>query len=108
MFTKKGAAKTKGPRKSGLAAAITVSKPVLFEYFAPDACAVFVAGSFNDWNETQHPLTKVRAGKWRAEVSLPAGRYEYRFLVDGQWASDQKPVEAVPNPFGSYNSVISI
>jgi len=36
------------------------------------------------------------------------GHYEYRFIVDGQWMADPNAAQAVPNPFGSSNSVLNI
>lgn len=81
---------------------------VVFEYYAPLAKGVHVAGAFNDWNLQAHPLKKDKSGKWKAELSLPRGRYEYRYLVDGVWENDQRPVECVPNAFGSWNSVITV
>jgi hypothetical protein len=36
---------------------------------------------------------------------LPAGIYEYRLVVDGQWIADPLASETVPNPFGGRNSL---
>ena len=47
-------------------------------------------------------------GTWKATVWLPAGRYEYRFVVDGQWISDPSARESVQNTFGSTNSVLVV
>ena len=80
----------------------------VFEYFAPAAQAVFVAGTFNHWEEGACPLKRDRSGKWRLELALPPGRYEYRYLVDGVWENDQRPVECVPNAFGSWNCVVTL
>jgi hypothetical protein len=41
-------------------------------------------------------------------VWLPAGRYEYRFVVDGNWISDPCAKESVQNTFGSTNSVVVV
>jgi hypothetical protein len=41
-------------------------------------------------------------------VWLPAGRYEYRFVVDGQWMSDPSAREYVQNTFGSTNCVLVV
>jgi hypothetical protein len=41
-------------------------------------------------------------------VWLPAGRYEYRFVVEGQWMSDPNVRECVQNPVGSNNSVLVV
>jgi len=51
-------------------------------------------------------MRKGNDGLWRSKVWLPPGRHEYRFVVDGQWISDPKAAEAVPNPYGGSNSVL--
>ena len=83
-------------------------KKVSFEFFAPQAEAVEIAGTFNGWNPAQTPLKKDREGKWKVTLALTPGRYEYRYRVDGGWQNDQKPGECVPNPYGTWNCVIEI
>lgn len=79
-----------------------------FEYFAPQAGKVGLGGTFNGWDPFKASMKKDREGKWKAVLELPPGRYEYRFWVDGIWQNDQKPVECVPNPFGTWNCVIQV
>ena len=78
---------------------------VEFEYFNPTAGEVFVAGSFNNWEPRATPLIQQRGGKWSADLLLKPGRYEYRFVVDGQWQDDPMAAHFVANPFGSLNCV---
>lgn len=85
-----------------------VEKKVVFEYFAPQAEKVELAASFNGWNPSKTSLRKDRDGKWKTTVNLPPGRYEYRFQVDGIWQNDQRPVECVPTPFGSWNCILEV
>lgn len=85
-----------------------LEKKVIFEYYAPSADKVQLAGDFNGWEPSQSPLKKERDGRWKVTLTLPSGRYQYRFLVDGNWQNDQKPVECVPNPFGAWNCVLKI
>ena len=85
-----------------------LKKKVIFEYYAPLVRMVYVAGTFNDWNLESFPLKKDKTGKWRLELALPLGRYEYRYLVDGIWENDQRPVECIPNAFGSWNCVVTV
>lgn len=47
-------------------------------------------GDFNEWNVNTHPMKKNKRGVWEKAVMLPPGRYEYKFLVDGQWRNDPK------------------
>ena len=88
------------------------SKPtnekVQFEFFAPNAKSVGIAGSFTGWEKNPLLLKQGKNGTWSITTELPAGRHEYRFLVDGQWQNDQKPVECVANPFGSTNCIVVV
>lgn len=85
-----------------------LEKKLEFEYFAPHARMVHLAGTFNDWNVEACPLKKDSEGKWKVTLTLAPGRYEYRYLVDGVWENDQRPVECVPNAFGSWNCVVTV
>jgi len=64
---------------------------VIFRYKpAYPAQSVVVAGSFNRWSKTANPLTFSKSDStWQTRLTLPFGRYEYRFLVDGKrWMRD--------------------
>jgi len=61
----------------------TPSKPVEFSCHAPDAQAVFLAGTFNDWSADTLPLARQTDGHWRATVPLAPGHHEFKFVVDG-------------------------
>ncbi len=81
-------------------------KRITFKLRAPDAQCVSLAGDFNSWNPEMHPLKKSSAGLWKKMVSLSPGRYEYRFMVDGEWHNDPDCTTCSPNPFGSNNCVL--
>jgi hypothetical protein len=76
-----------------------------FTLDAPDAQAVALAGSFNGWAPDARPLKRGKGGAWETTFLLPPGRYEYRFVVDGQWRDDPACTERVPNGHGSENCV---
>ena len=80
---------------------------VQFKVAVTHAKSVSVAGTFNDWDPKKTPLQK-NGEAWDTTIALPRGQYEYRFVVDGQWMADPNAVDAVPNPFGSSNSVLNI
>lgn len=83
------------------------SVPHHLELHAPDASAVSVAGTWNAWQA--EPLAAGSGGTFHALVSLPAGRYEYMFLVDGQrWIPDPRVPITRDDGFGQRNSVIDI
>ena len=104
MPTKKPAAKA-APKKTPATKA-GAKKRANFQFEAPSAGEVFVAGTFNEWDPTARPLKRDKAGVFRTWMSLPAGTYEYRFVVDGEWCDDPKADQHVPNPHGGSNSVL--
>ena len=69
---------------------------------------VCIAGSFNDWHPNVTPMVRLDDGKWAKELALRPGRYEYRFVVDGQWVDDPAATELIPNPFGTPNAVLVV
>jgi len=82
---------------------------------APEAKEVFVAGTFNDWNPTSHPLKRTGDGHWALTLDLPPGRYEYKFVIDGQWCCEQgcdKHYDGCPgcvaNQFGTMNRILEV
>ena len=83
-------------------------EPVEFSLNLPDARSVAVVGTFNDWDPHRTPMRLESKGTWKAAVWLPAGRYEYRFIADGQWISDPSARECAQNTFGSTNSVLVV
>jgi len=82
--------------------------PIRFEFTAPTASNVCIAGTFNGWHPSNKRLHPSGMGQWWKETSLSPGRYEYCFVVDGQWMSDPLAAETVPNPFGGRNSVLNV
>jgi len=80
-------------------------KKVQFEFSAPGAREVFVAGEFNNWDARANPLKKDKNGLWKITLPLTPGKYEYRFLTDGKWGNDPSCSGCVPNKFGSQNCV---
>ncbi len=74
-----------------------------FSLSAPQAKSVLITGNFNQWNLSAHPLKQDKKGVWKISLPLGSGRYEYRFLVDGQWQNDPNCSSFIENPFGTLN-----
>ncbi len=82
---------------------------ITFSIFAPAASSVSVAGSFNEWDEEKHPMRKKKDGTWTKRVSLPPGRHEYQFVINGEiWECDKNSEKYCPNTFGGMNSVLAL
>ena len=80
----------------------------IFYLNVPEAGEVFLAGDFNNWNIRRHPMQKEEDGVWKKIVMLFPGRYEYKFLVDGQWQTDPGSDQVCLNYFGTLNNVIDV
>jgi 1,4-alpha-glucan branching enzyme len=76
-----------------------------FDFEAPAARQVSLAGDFNHWDIKALPMQKGLDGFWRVRVPLTPGRYEYRFCVDGGWQDDPFAQQKTANPVGSQNCV---
>jgi hypothetical protein len=82
---------------------------VQFEFTAPDAERVQLAGSFTAWQPTaeftRHPST----GVWRVTVPLAPGEHEYLVVLDGaRWVPDPAAHALVDDGFGQANSLIVV
>ncbi|MDA8163676.1 MAG: isoamylase early set domain-containing protein [Desulfobacteraceae bacterium] len=79
-----------------------------FTVYAPEAREVQLVGDFNDWNGADYKMRRFKDGTWKKKVKLQPGRYEYRFVVDGDWWTDPENPDRQPNAYGSENSVATI
>ena len=91
------------------------SNKSLITCHAPAAQAVFVAGTFNAWQPIALPLKRGDAGDWNTTLDLRPGRYEYKFIVDGEWCCEagceheyRGCANCVPNEFGTMNRVLEV
>ncbi len=58
--------------------------------FVGDFTTVYVSGNFNGWDGVANPLADEDGdGQWSATIPLPAGKYDYKFQVDG-WAAQEE------------------
>ncbi len=68
---------------------------------------VYVAGSFNNWQDGKFKMSKTEKG-WELPVYLAEGTYTYRYIVDDNWMPDPGNKDVFPNEFNDYNSVVRI
>jgi hypothetical protein len=84
------------------------SLSIEFKLKAPHAQSVFIAGDFNGWLVDKDKMNKGKDGIWRKKLSLPHGKHEYQFVVDGSWWTDPENPSRTWNAFGTQNSVKEI
>jgi 1,4-alpha-glucan branching enzyme len=91
----------------------TVCK-VNFKLDAEDAGSarqVFLVGSFNNWNETSHPMKRNKTGNFSLDVELPrGGEISFRYLLDdGRWMNEKAASEFRYCDFaGADNSILKL
>jgi len=86
-----------------------IKNAVVFVTLYPRANTVQIAGDFNNWQPAKTQMQKVSSsGVWQTKIKLPAGRYRYRLVVDGQWQQDPYNETTESNPFGELNSVVEV
>ncbi|XP_039257870.1 5'-AMP-activated protein kinase subunit beta-1-like [Styela clava] len=66
---------------------------------------VFLAGSYDQW-KARIPLSRSR-DDFYGIVDLPAGEHEYKFMVDGQWKTNQDEPTKL-NAEGIMNNVLEV
>jgi 1,4-alpha-glucan branching enzyme len=80
---------------------------VTFRTWAPNATAVAVVGTFNNWNATSHPLSSEGNGWWSRDVALIQAGAQYKFAITRgattQWKNDAR-ARKLTNSIG--NSVV--
>ncbi len=81
---------------------------VVFSLAAPEAKEVFLAGDFNNWKLDDSSRMEQDNGSWRKKVSLKAGAYRYRFVIDGNWSEDPQNPDKELNPFGQMDSLVLV
>ena len=64
---------------------------------------VMLAGSFNNWEPNQLPMQRTDSG-WIMDVKLGAGKYWYKFIVDGNWIKDEDNFLSENDGQGNINS----
>jgi 1,4-alpha-glucan branching enzyme len=92
---------------------------ILFQYEAPSARIVTLAGDFPDilWDPQRQPMyddgthgDKVAGdGIWSLVKPLTPGRYQYKYVIDrNSWVADPNNFEVTDDGYGGKNSVLIV
>ncbi len=87
-----------------------IGDKIFFSFHEDSAQSVVLAGDFNNWKTTETKFIKTEEGIWQAAIdNLPAGKYRYKFLVDGKrWIEDVSNLMKEPDNFGGFNSILHL
>ena len=86
----------------------THRRRITFKLEASEAKEAILVGDFNSWDAKKHKMKRNDKGSWTKIVTLAPGRYEYKFLVDGEWQNDPDNDQIVPNSFGTLNNILRV
>ena len=70
--------------------------------------SVSVAGAFNGWNPSFHPLSREKGNLWSLSLPLSPGPQTYKLVVDGDWRLDPANSLALADGTGQKNSLVKI
>lgn len=83
-----------------------------FAVSAPGAQSVMLAGNFNEWVVTgvsAIPMLDADGDDvFEATLTLDAGTYQYKFVVDDNWISDPQNPQQIDDGFGGKNSLLEV
>jgi glycosidase len=68
---------------------------------------VYLAGTFNGWSTDATPMRQVDR-RFEVMLLLPEGEYEYKFVADGNWITDERAKRFKPDGYGGRNSVVVV
>ena len=83
---------------------------VTFSVEAKGATAASVVGDFNNWNESDGALSKLKNGTFKATFDLNTqASYEFKYVIDGAFVNESDADSFKWNDFaGAENGVLSI
>jgi cyclomaltodextrinase len=107
---KVGAKSVNAAEQSAAASPATGTRVVPFSHAAgKSAKNVFLAGTFNDWNDSAQRMADDDGdGVFETTMLLQPGTYQYKFVVDGNWTQDAANPQGTDDGFGGQNSVLEV
>ncbi|MGC9027644.1 MAG: isoamylase early set domain-containing protein [bacterium] len=80
-----------------------------FTYKNSTANAVNLAGSFNNWDPSSLPMSKIDKNTWSVTINLAPGVYYYQFVINGKtWVVPPYAQAYAEDGFGGKNGVVII
>ncbi|XP_031502469.1 phosphoglucan phosphatase DSP4, amyloplastic isoform X2 [Nymphaea colorata] len=81
---------------------------VTFKWDGDDCSSVDISGLDIGWGQSIPLKFDEEQGAWLLERELPEGRYEYKYIVDGEWVYNSNELVTSPNMDGHVNNYIEV
>jgi 1,4-alpha-glucan branching enzyme len=83
---------------------------VTFSVEAKEAITASVVGDFNNWNQQEGALSKLKNGSFKGAFDIPKeASYEFKYLIDGAYVNESEADSFKWNEFaGSENGVLDV
>ena len=82
---------------------------VIFSYYDPIAHNVQLVGDFSNWEPVEDVMVQEKGNNlWKGIFPLDPGKYQYKFVVDGEWKLDPYNPEVVTSNMGANNSLVRV
>ena len=65
---------------------------------------VYLAGDFNNWSDSTTPMEE-DSGIYEVTLNLIKGKYAYKFVIDGNWITDDNADDFIGDGYGGQNSI---
>ena len=86
-----------------------VEDNIILRYYDPIAQDVQIAGDFSNWEPVENIMVQQKENKiWKGAVQLKPGKYQYKFIVDGEWKIDPCNPEVMTSNTGVCNSLLIV
>lgn len=84
------------------------TKPVTFKLVDRSYTSVEIAGLDVGWGQKIPMKLDEEQGSWILQRELPEGCYEYKYVVDGDWISNEDELVTTPNKDGHVNNYVLV
>ncbi|XP_047970259.1 phosphoglucan phosphatase DSP4, amyloplastic [Salvia hispanica] len=86
----------------------TTRKPVKLKWHGTGCSTVEISGLDIGWGQRMPLSYSEEEGLWILHRDLPEGRYEYKYIVDGEWMCNEHELITSPNQDGHVNNYIEV
>jgi hypothetical protein len=67
----------------------------VFRLLCPDADAVCLVGTFNEWSTVANPMSRAVGNRWETAIQLPPGVHEYAYVIAERAIAGEEPGAAL-------------